>query len=76
MTLKQVRSKDLLRALLKEEFTIKRKKGSHILLERKSQNETRTTSVAIHPGTIPQGTLKAILKQTGLSEDELKKLLR
>lgn len=33
------------------------------------------TSVAIHPKPVPSGTLRAILKQTQLKPEELKKLL-
>lgn len=76
MTIKQVRAKDLLRALQKAGFVIKRKSGSHIFLKLSSPKEKRTTSIAIHPGVIPKGTLRAIIKQAGLSEDELKKLLK
>ncbi|QQG40817.1 MAG: type II toxin-antitoxin system HicA family toxin [Candidatus Levyibacteriota bacterium] len=76
MILKQVKPKELLRTLLKAGFIVKRKKGSHVFLELNSQKEKRATSVSMHPGTIPKGTLKAIFKQTGLSENDIKKLLK
>jgi predicted RNA binding protein YcfA (HicA-like mRNA interferase family) len=34
----------------------------------------RQTYVAMHPGDIPQGTLRNILKQAGLTMDEFKNL--
>lgn len=76
MKLRQVKPKNLLRALQKVGFVIKRQKGSHIFLEKRYQGKVLVTSIAIHNTPIPKGTLKAILKQTGLSEDELIKLLR
>jgi len=76
MKLRQVKPKDLLRALLKAGFIIKRKRGSHVFLEFVSDGEVRLTSVSIHSRPIPRGTLKAILKQTGISEDELIRLLK
>lgn len=70
--LPQVRPKNLLKALQKEGFVISRKTGSHIHLKHANG---RLTSVSIHPGTIPKGTLKAILSQTKLPLEKLKKLL-
>jgi predicted RNA binding protein YcfA (HicA-like mRNA interferase family) len=34
----------------------------------------RQTYVAMHPGDIPTGTLRAIVRQSGLTEEELRKL--
>lgn len=76
MKIKQVRPKDLLRALQKAGFIVKRKKGSHVFLEFSTIKEKRFTSIAIHNEPLPKGTLKAILRQTKLSEELLKQLLR
>lgn len=76
MRIKQVKPKDLLRALKKAGFIIKRKRGSHVFLEFSTTTEKRFTSIAIHNESLPKGTLKAILKQTAISEEMLKKLLR
>ncbi len=75
MKLRQVKPKDLLNALLKAGFVIKRKK-IHVFIENSSQKEARMTSISLHNEPIPKGTLKAILKQTGISEDEIIKLLK
>ncbi len=75
MKIKQVRPKDLVKALLKKGFVIKRKRGSHVFLEAPFKTENKFTSVSLHAGTLPKGTLKGILKQTGLSEDELMELI-
>jgi predicted RNA binding protein YcfA (HicA-like mRNA interferase family) len=70
--LPQVRPKDLLKALKKEGFEISRKTGSHAHLK---HPDGRLTSVSVHPGVIPTGTLGAILKQTKLTIEKLKRLL-
>ncbi|MDP2861123.1 MAG: type II toxin-antitoxin system HicA family toxin [bacterium] len=75
MKIKQVKPKDLLKALRKAEFLIKRQKGSHVFLEKEFGKERRFTSIALHNEPLPFGTLRAILKQTGVSEEELKNLL-
>jgi len=66
----------LLKALLKAGFEVKRQRGSsHVFLERTRNSEKRMTSISLHNKTLSLGTLRAILKQTGVSEDELKELL-
>ena len=73
MKLRQVKPKDLLRALIKAGFIIKRKKGSHVFLE---SGTGKHTSIAIHNEPLPKGTLKGILRQTGIPEDDLIKFLK
>lgn len=68
----QARPKDLVKALLKLGFKADRQTGSHVYLK---HPDGRLTSVSIHPGTIPSGTMRAILKQTKIKAEELKKLL-
>lgn len=68
----QVRSKDLVKALSKLGFKVDRQTGSHVFLK---HLDGRLTSVSIHTGTIPPGTMRAILKQTKIKAEELKKLL-
>lgn len=75
MNLKQVKPKDLLRALLKAGFVVKRKKGSHVFLEHLEGSEAKRTTISLHNQPIPKGTFKAILKQVGISEEKLRKLL-
>ena len=66
----QARPKDVLRALLKVGFQVNRKTGSHVYLK---HPDGRLTSISIHPKPLPSGTLKAILKQTKLKPEELRK---
>jgi len=54
---------ETLAKLQRASFVIKRQSGSHVVLRH-----------AMHPGDIPNGTLRAILKQAGLTEDDLRKL--
>lgn len=68
----QVRPKDLVKALEKAGFLKSRQTGSHLYLK---HPDGRLTSISIHPKPVPLGTLRAILKQTQLTSEGLKKLL-
>ena len=46
-------------------------KGSHIRL---AHPDGRWTQVAVHPGPIPQGTLKKIITQSKIPDVKLKEL--
>ncbi|PKL09364.1 MAG: toxin HicA [Spirochaetae bacterium HGW-Spirochaetae-7] len=65
------KSSEVLRKLKRAGFLETRSSGSHIILR---HPDGRQTYVAMHPGDIPQGTFRSILKQAGLSEDEFKDL--
>lgn len=65
-------AKEVLRALLRAGFVEMRQSGSHKILR---YLDGRQTYVSIHTKDIPEGTFRKILKQAGLSEDELKKLM-
>ncbi|MEK7186467.1 MAG: type II toxin-antitoxin system HicA family toxin [Patescibacteria group bacterium] len=47
-------------------------RGGHIRLK---HQDGRWTQVAVHPGPIPQGTLRKILNQAEITEKELAKIL-
>ena len=68
-----VRPKSLLKGLKKKGYIETNKTGSHIHLH---HPDCHRTQVAIHPRPIAKGTLKAILHQTELTVEELRKLLR
>lgn len=68
----QVRPKDLVKALLKTGFIKDHQTGSHVYLK---HPDGKLTSVSIHPGTIPLGTMRAILKQIKIKAEDLKRLL-
>jgi predicted RNA binding protein YcfA (HicA-like mRNA interferase family) len=68
-----VRPADVVAALKRAGFVEKRQKGSHLILWHERQQ--RTTIVALHGRDMPGPTLKQILKQAGLSEQEFQALL-
>jgi len=68
---RDLKGKELVKILLKLGFLEVGRRGSHIRFKHK---DGRWTQVAIHPKPIPQGTLKAILRQTKISVEELIKL--
>lgn len=71
--LPQIKPKDLLRALEKLGFVIRRQTGSHIILR---HSETKCiTCIPLHAKDIKRGLLFGILKQAGISKEELMKNL-
>ena len=65
------KAREALAKLQRAGFVIKRQSGSHVVLR---HPDGRQTYVAMHPGDIPTGTFRAILKQSGLSEEEFRQL--
>lgn len=70
--LPQASGADVVRALGKAGFTLRRQHGSHMILRR--DNPFAQTVVPNHR-QIDRGTLRAILRQTGLSIEEFTRLL-
>jgi predicted RNA binding protein YcfA (HicA-like mRNA interferase family) len=67
--------REVLRALQRAGFLVKRIKGSHHILVH-PDDATRRTTVPVHGRTsLKRGTLRAILKQAKLTEDDLRALL-
>ena len=66
---------DLLRALRRAGFTVERVKGSHHHL-RHAERPTLRVVVPVHRGDLPAGTVAAIMRQAGLSQEDLLDLLR
>lgn len=64
-------ARDVLARLLRAGFTEVRQSGSHKIL---GHPDGRQTYVEMHPGTLPTGTFRKILKQAGLSEDDFRTL--
>lgn len=72
MRLPSVKPKQVLKTLVKLDFEVKRQTGSHIRL---IHPDGRATTIAMHNRDLPKGTLRAILKQSGITlEDFLKEL--
>jgi predicted RNA binding protein YcfA (HicA-like mRNA interferase family) len=72
--LPDVSGAELVKALQKAGFLILRQKGSHVSMEKVDSAGQWRTIVPMHR-EIARGTLHDILKQTGLSRDELRKFL-
>ncbi len=70
--LPQTSGSDLARALQKVGFTIRRQHGSHIIMRR---DQPFAQTVVPNHRQIDRGTLRAILRQTEITADELIKLL-
>lgn len=60
----------LLKMFVKMGFQPYKGKGSH---RRLKHPDGRWTQIALHPEPIPQGTLKRILEQAGITVEELEK---
>jgi predicted RNA binding protein YcfA (HicA-like mRNA interferase family) len=65
------KAREVLAKLQRAGFVIKRQSGSHVVLR---HGDGRQTYVAMHPGDVPTGTFRAILKQAALSEEGFRKL--
>ena len=65
------KAREVRQKLLKAGFQVRRQSGSHLVMR---HEDGRQTYVAMHPGDIPQGTLRAILKQAQIREEEFKNL--
>jgi len=63
------KAREVLTKLQRAGFGIKRQSGSHVVLR---HPDGRQTYVAMHPGDIPSGTFRSILKQSGLTEEEFR----
>lgn len=68
----RVSGREVVAALTRVGFRVRRQHGSHIILRR--DQPFAQTVVPNHP-EIDTGTLRAILRQAGMGVDEFKKLL-
>ncbi|MDW7726431.1 MAG: type II toxin-antitoxin system HicA family toxin [Candidatus Methanoperedens sp.] len=69
-----ISGRDLITALKKAGFVEVRQRGSHISLEKITSEKKYRTVVPLHK-ELAKGTIIDILHQTGLSKDDLLKLL-
>lgn len=70
---RDIKPQKLLKALIRLGFNKVAGRGSHTKLV---HPDGRWTQVAAHPKPIPQGTLRAILKQADLTKEEFLQLLK
>ena len=70
--LPRITGKQLIRALAKTGFSLKRIEGSHNILQKTFADETVTIPVPVHSGKIIKlGLLNHILRKSRMSVDEL-----
>jgi predicted RNA binding protein YcfA (HicA-like mRNA interferase family) len=62
-----VTARQMVQALSALGFTFVRQRGSHVQMRRGN----RLVTVPLHRGDIPPGTLKSILRQAGITAQEL-----
>jgi len=62
-------SRKVVSILEKKGFVLIRTKGSHQLF--RNEETGRQVTIPFHLGDLPQGTLHEILKQAGLSRDDI-----
>ena len=68
-----LRAREVVRILEKAGFVQWRQKGSHLTMYRESDH--RALTVPVHfSRTVPKGTLRAIIKQAGLTTEEILEL--
>ena len=68
-----LRPRQVVTALEKAGFEVKRQTGSHVIMYKSSIHHP--LSIPQHPGDLPKGTLRAIIRQAGLTIDEFLRLL-
>ena len=71
--LPSVTPRQVLAALKRGGFREQRQRGGHVFLWHPDRDVV--TTVAMHSKDMPRGTLRAILRQARLTEDEFRKLL-
>ena len=64
---------ELITALEKAGFHVIRQSGSHVILYKEGLN--RTIPVPVHPGELKKNLQNRIIKEAGMTRDELKKYL-
>ncbi len=67
-----ISGEEVIKALSKAGFSIRMGKGDHVVLQRK--NDYRNVVVPLHKELKP-GTLRAIIRQSGLTVDEFVNML-
>jgi predicted RNA binding protein YcfA (HicA-like mRNA interferase family) len=72
--LKSVSGLKIIKALGKAGFQVVGRKGSHVRLKKKTADRVYIVIVPLHP-EVKTGTLKSILRQAGLTVEELADLL-
>jgi predicted RNA binding protein YcfA (HicA-like mRNA interferase family) len=73
MPLPILKSRQVVAALKRAGFSEHHQTGSHLCLL--NEDTGRRVTVPIHVGDVPKGTLRAILQQAGLTEEDFRNYL-
>jgi len=68
-----IKPKELIAALEKAGFELRRQTGSHAIMYKAGIR--RPISVPRHPKDLPRGTVRAIIREAGLTREQFLKLL-
>ena len=68
-----LKPKEVVAALGRAGFEVKRRTGSHVIMYKSGFR--RPISIPQHPGDLPKGTIRAIIREAGLTVEEFMKLL-
>ena len=74
MALPVVSGRETIKALRKAGFEVVRQRGSHVRLEKTTEDETIKLTVPLHK-TLKKGTLRRIIQDAGLTIQEFNRLL-
>ncbi|MBM3143059.1 MAG: type II toxin-antitoxin system HicA family toxin [Chloroflexi bacterium] len=66
--LPSLKPREVVEALERVGFSIKRQTGSHIILYKSGLR--RPLSIPVHPKDLPKGTIRAIIRQANLTVEE------
>jgi predicted RNA binding protein YcfA (HicA-like mRNA interferase family) len=64
---------EVIAVLQKAGFEVRRQTGSHVIMYK--PDTRRPISIPQHPGDLPKGTLRAIIREAGLTKSEFLHLL-
>ncbi len=70
--MKKLSGKDVCKILSRFGFDNVRQRGSHIIMQKKTDNSTVTVPVPDHK-ELKEGTLRSIIRQSGISKQEFEK---
>jgi len=74
MGLPVVSGSEVIKALCKAGFRVVRQRGSHVRLEKRTEDRTIKLTVPLHK-SLKKGTLRKIIKDAGLTVQEFNRLL-
>jgi predicted RNA binding protein YcfA (HicA-like mRNA interferase family) len=74
MTLPVISGRKAIKSLSKTGFRVVRQRGSHVRLEKKTEDKMIRLTVPLHK-SLKKGTLRRIIKDAGLTVQEFNRLL-